>query len=261
MYIVQVAETECPLCRSSSETVDHLFLHCSWSWEVWSGCMQWWGVNSCPNNLIKDWIEGWNGLCPSMNRKGVWNILFFTVVWTIWEARNDLVFKAKEANISLSMDWVKFRVAWWFKTHGCGSEDALTLLLLDIKERCVDKDHKNKSRSGVWDPPVDDELLFNVDGAAKGNPGMSGVGGVLRDARGRILCLFSLFLGFRDSNSAEILAIHKACQLIASKPSLADRTVTLKLLLHGPRGSNSFADSLAKAGSRRQGDRIEWGDL
>ena len=37
------------------------------------------------------------------------------------------------------MDSVKFKVALWFKNHGLGSEDALTLILLDINERCADK--------------------------------------------------------------------------------------------------------------------------
>ncbi|KAK3195725.1 hypothetical protein Dsin_027035 [Dipteronia sinensis] len=62
-----------------------------------------------------------------------------------------------------------------------------------------------------WTPPLDKDLMFNVDRSAKGNPGSTGMGGVLRDSNIRVLCLFSSFLGTHDSNAAEIYAIHKAC--------------------------------------------------
>ncbi|KAK1592575.1 hypothetical protein Q3G72_027288 [Acer saccharum] len=97
---------------------------------------------------------------------------------------------------------------------------------------------------------------------------------------------------------AEVLAIHKAYQLISEKASLVQRCITifsdsksavswiksvdfgnLQLVhllydirqflksLNGfdikymPRESNSFADSLAKAASSEGGDRLEWGDV
>ncbi|KAK3200453.1 hypothetical protein Dsin_023868 [Dipteronia sinensis] len=33
---------KCPLCKGGSETVDHLFLLCPWSWDLWSRCMSFW---------------------------------------------------------------------------------------------------------------------------------------------------------------------------------------------------------------------------
>ena len=99
-----------------------------------------------------------------------------------------------------------------------------------------------------------------------------------------------------DSNSAEVHAIHRACQLISSNPSLSHHKITIisdsksavswingadfgnflllnmvydiRQVLHSipglviifmPRGSNSLADGLAKAGSSRSGDRLVWG--
>ena len=112
------------------------------------------------------------------------------------------------------------------------------------------------------------------------------------------MCLFSFFVGFFDATTAEILAIHRACQLIVDNQSLFGRSITIlsdsnsvvswcngedfgnlslvnfvldirQLLLswdglqikYSPRGSNSFADRLAKMGSNGGGDRIEWGDI
>ena len=51
------------------------------------------------------------------------------------------------------------------------------------------------------------------------------MGGVLRNAEGRVLCLFSSSLGILDAIAAEVYAIHKACSLIASKVSLVSRNI------------------------------------
>ena len=57
------------------------------------------------------------------------------------------------------------------------------------------------------------------------NRATAGIGGVLRDSEGKILCFFCSFIGTHDSNVAEIMAIHKACELCASKPSLIGRNI------------------------------------
>ena len=48
------------------------------------------------------------------------------------------------------------------------------------------------------------------------------------DSNGKVICLFSLFTGVQDSNSAEIYAIHKACELCASIPSFVGRNIEIE---------------------------------
>ena len=133
---------------------------------------------------------------------------------------------------------------------------------------------------------MDNDLLFNVDGFVRGSMGSGGIGGVLRNACGKVLCLFSSFVGFVDPIVAELLAIHKACVLISTCQLLDDRNIAILsdsesvvawinrdgfgllsqvnliydirqilrprrslVVKFTPRGSNLLADSLAKAGS------------
>ena len=49
-----------------------------------------------------------------------------------------MVFGGKDANLSLALDSVKFRVAFWFKYFGDGSKEDLTILLLNVGDRCID---------------------------------------------------------------------------------------------------------------------------
>ncbi|KAK3205604.1 hypothetical protein Dsin_019650 [Dipteronia sinensis] len=155
----------------------------------------------------------------------------------------------------------------------------------------------NVQRVVVPHPPFLD-LIFYVDGSARGNPGSAGIGCILRDLRGRILCLFSFYVGVLDAFSAEVMAIHRACQLISGKSSVAWRAITIfsdsksavdcilgsdfgnlqlvnfvydiRQFLNSSdgfdikfmsRSANSSADCLAKAGLLGRGDRLEWGNV
>lgn len=64
---------------------------------------------------MKMWDFGWVGLCPSIKSKRAWYILFHVVVWSIWEARNNVIFNGKKPSTNQVLDVIYFRVAGWFK--------------------------------------------------------------------------------------------------------------------------------------------------
>ncbi|KAK0574763.1 hypothetical protein LWI29_028697 [Acer saccharum] len=258
---------ECPFCKSEEETIDHLFLHCIRASEIW----------------------------VSSRQGRAWNSLFFAIVWTIWESRNHLVFSNSDKGIVQAVDMIKFRVAWWFKHHGEGSSDPITVILQDIAGRCFDKIKKKAASTADWSPPSLGAFKFNVDGSARGNPGSAGIGGVLRDFRGKVIGSFSKFVGIADAITAEIFAIHQACVLCANSSALMGKQITIisdskgavswvnsssfgslkhvnviydirnflrslgrTVVIFNPRSSNCFADSLAKKGSNQEGDYMMW---
>lgn len=54
-------------------------------------------------------------------------------------------------------------------------------------------------------------LLIYTDGAARGNPGLAGLGAILRDAEtGEVLAELARFLGVRTNNYAEWTAVEDA---------------------------------------------------
>ncbi|KAK3175707.1 hypothetical protein Dsin_032594, partial [Dipteronia sinensis] len=83
-------------------------------------------------------------------------------------------------------------------------------------ELCVESRPRKIRGTDGWTPPSCRGLKFNVDGFALGKPRPAGIRGVLRDSSGKVLCMFSKFIGVYDSNSVEIIAIHQACVLCAS---------------------------------------------
>ena len=63
------------------------------------------------------------------------------------------------------------------------------------------------ARKCEWCPPDPGLLRFIVDGASRGNPGDSRVGGVLRNYEGMVLGCFSKNVGCIWAYEAELLAI------------------------------------------------------
>ncbi|KAK2663141.1 hypothetical protein Ddye_001715 [Dipteronia dyeriana] len=80
----------------------------------------------------------------------------------------------------------------------------------------------------AWIPPMYSYIKFIIDGSDLGKPGSADISGVLRDGEGKVLCMFSLFLGAKDSNAMETLAIHKAVDLCSSVSACEGRNLVIE---------------------------------
>ncbi|KAK3193092.1 hypothetical protein Dsin_024402 [Dipteronia sinensis] len=178
----------------------------------------------------------WQGLPPPKIEVFLWQLwkgrilvkegsLFEAIVWTIWECKNKLVFKGRQLSVDQAIDAVKFWVVWWFKHLGVRSTDSIEALLCNVHKLYVDHKKISKSRLVDWIPPPSNKLKFNVDGSVSGKPVPGYIGGILRDLNGKILCLFSQFLGILDSNSVELWAIQKVVLLCHSNVHLQGRDI------------------------------------
>ncbi|MQL74485.1 hypothetical protein Taro_006859 [Colocasia esculenta] len=63
-----------------------------------------------------------------------------------------------------------------------------------------------------WNPPFRNYSI-NVDGASKGNPGICGGGGCIRNTNGDFVSSFAFFYGSRNSLLAETRALHDGLRL------------------------------------------------
>ncbi|KAK2645440.1 hypothetical protein Ddye_020635 [Dipteronia dyeriana] len=184
---------------------------------------------------------------------------------------------------------IKFRIVWWYKHYKKGSTEPVSSLL-NVKDLCVDLRNKKIRQIRDWIPQAEDYLKFNVDGSSKGNPGSVGIGGVLGDSKGAVICMFSQFVGIFDSNTAKIMAIKRVMKLCFSISSLENQYIVIvndskstvawinkgdfgnvkyvKIIhdikslmqsmkvevVHDSRAYDAFADNLEKHGSIMAGD-------
>ncbi|KAK2652029.1 hypothetical protein Ddye_011885 [Dipteronia dyeriana] len=101
------------------------------------------------------------------------------------------------------------------------------LILLNIKDYCVDRRKSKFPRMEEWIQTLEDLLKFNVDGSARGNPCPASIGGVLKNHLGKTVCFFSEYIGFQDAITTEIRAIARGCEIIKARPDLAVKRIEI----------------------------------
>ncbi|CAN1750331.1 hypothetical protein LINPERHAP1_LOCUS4017 [Linum perenne] len=108
----------CVLCGSNSESVDHLFLRCVYSSEVWSLLSSKLFIYGPFPHGIVDLIEGWKGLNCMKRFTSAKKVILHFVLWSIWAERNDRVFRdtANSPLSTLHMIW--FTIGDWLPVDG-----------------------------------------------------------------------------------------------------------------------------------------------
>ena len=68
-----------------------------------------------------------------------------------------------------------------------------------------------------WNPPTHNWIKLNTDGCSKGNPGIAGGGGVIRDSLGRWLGGFLVHIGTCDALWQSVGLFMKVCVIVGTK--------------------------------------------
>jgi len=71
----------------------------------------------------------------------------------------------------------------------------------------------------IWKPPPYGFLKVNIDGAAKGNPGLVGFGGAIRDDQEQIQKIFHGQLGKATNNIAKLMALEQCLEILVDSNS------------------------------------------
>ncbi|KAI3721405.1 hypothetical protein L2E82_32415 [Cichorium intybus] len=107
----------CPLCKSDIETVNHVFFECSVAKHVWQRFVSWWKLSMilpCSRDSLREILVSSLG---DKKKEKLRKALLFAVLWCVWKARNDSIFRCRNASpfkmaddIMLSaFNWIKFR--------------------------------------------------------------------------------------------------------------------------------------------------------
>lgn len=111
--IIPRSENKCALCNNSAEEIDHLFLHCPFSSQLWSKWMNIWNLVWVLPVRIRDAFDQWQSPLKNKFFKKVWAATFFVIVWSIWKERNSPIFNNMECSVSQIHDMVLLRLGWW----------------------------------------------------------------------------------------------------------------------------------------------------
>ncbi|KAE8687812.1 Beta-adaptin-like protein A [Hibiscus syriacus] len=211
---VPMEDALCPLCKNNEETVQHLFFSCSVAGDIWNRMLNIWDIYTALPNDPQVLLSSWSDL----NRKSnIWKFIPGVVLWSIWKARNSVVFENSSLDITSLFFLIRFRLARWFLAKFPNIQIQVDLLVGDpsLADRFgYQNTHRSSKQS--WQPPPIDFYKFNVDGAVKSAGMKGGIGGILRDCNSIILSTFFVSVGPGPPPLAELKAIKKGLDIFLS---------------------------------------------
>jgi len=192
----------CYHCLTETESIIHALRDCPKARGVWDRIIEvadreafyslnWytWLLNNLRDNH------------PSSKRK-FWGLEFGIALWQIWKERNHRIFNSTVSPYTNTVRVIRRLVEDII--HSMAGESGFTV--------------NSKQRVFIgWRYPPIDWVKVNVDGCSKGNPGVAGAGGVIRDAMGKWIVGFAINIGICTSVGAELWAIANGLQLAWSK--------------------------------------------
>ncbi|XP_039039585.1 uncharacterized protein LOC120177542 [Hibiscus syriacus] len=255
-----------PFCKIHEETVQHLFISCIVAWKLWNKIASFWDISFVlpqdPPALLSSWGE-------LRGNSTIWKFIPGVIFWSIWKARNAIVFEGSNLDSMFLFFTVRFRLSKWFLAK---------FPTVNIQEDLL-----------IGYPSLADGFSLtldrmNVDGAVRLGGSGGGIGGILRDSECCTLLTFSEKVDQVTPPLAELKAIKRGIEIFLASVwvsvgrlivesnyksvvewikspalapvfylSLVNQILTLSNgKVHSvrwiPRASNGEADSLAKKG-------------
>ncbi|KAL4291966.1 hypothetical protein GQ457_14G024710 [Hibiscus cannabinus] len=189
------SDSSCTVCGAVSETVDHVLRQCPLAKAVWTSVVK-------PDRILEFLsldLQSWFAANLSQPDyfgcvESDWDILFATLVWSIWLRRNKLIFESAPV-VCEPVLLIGNRMVEEFRT-------AVTTGRLPV--RSGNAIH----RAGVrWEAPPPPWCKVNVDDACDSATGRASCGGAIRSDSGQWLMGFSRQLGLCSSLEAELWGI------------------------------------------------------
>ncbi|KAG9446646.1 hypothetical protein H6P81_012774 [Aristolochia fimbriata] len=199
--------TDCPLCHSAPESIDHALLHCAFAWRIWMTFLQLFEVKLCVPSTTHDMVLQWRGIVKGAKGKIMAEVAAILIPWCIWEERNRRVFQNNTQTWSMVAKNTITKVIAWLCTRKEFADTSGNVIRQKWKETADLSILGRPKELRQWVPPLRGILKLNTDGSSLGNPGRAGIGGIFRDHNGNTLLTYSGPIGITDSTEAEVRAI------------------------------------------------------
>ncbi|OMO59952.1 hypothetical protein COLO4_33988 [Corchorus olitorius] len=96
-------------------------------------------------------------------------------MWSIWIARNDMIFNNKYTSIDQICDLIRIRLGWWLKAKYSNADFAIINFLFIIQEISFCPTANRSIVIVFGTPPPPNHWKINVDGSSLGKPGLAGI--------------------------------------------------------------------------------------
>ena len=89
----------CLLCEEDEETIDHMLIHCKRAKTLWNLFLSIVGASWVFLRLVLHTLLAWQRAAVGKKRKKIWMAEPLCMLWTLWYARNRLVFENEVTSV------------------------------------------------------------------------------------------------------------------------------------------------------------------
>ena len=208
--------SKCFCCvPATGEELEHVFSTGHLASQVWSYFQNMCGVVVQGSEVHARLITWWLSPALSRQQRFVLDVLPSLICWNIWKARNRAVFDGIQPQGQGICNMVAQDVKAAFEIRF--QKELGMLTFPQFYEKISYPSYVYNISVVRWKGGGQGVLTLNTDGCSKGNPGVCGGGGVVRDSNGHAVFAFSAFLGEGTSLRAEALAALVGIRLCRAK--------------------------------------------
>ncbi|KAB2614065.1 hypothetical protein D8674_036381 [Pyrus ussuriensis x Pyrus communis] len=191
----------CPICCCHDETIEHIFLSCSWVEPIWFGGALGYKMDRLSLPSWLDWIQGVfsPNLCNSGDIMWRQSYIVFTC-WCIWKARCDFVFKGVSINPLKVLAAVSVAVSSFFGAKAMAGDRG-------------GGDGRRNVQVTRWCAPAYPFVKINVDASWSKASKTGFVGLIVRDMESKFVAAARHPINAPSAAAAEASALLHGCQL------------------------------------------------
>ncbi|XP_028089296.1 uncharacterized protein LOC114289726 [Camellia sinensis] len=192
--------TDCPICLTAAESVEHLFFGCEWAKRVWFDS----GLGFRCDELDMGTIWSWFGKLfaslgtASEGRSVLCSMIW--VAWSIWKVRNEHLFN----------HYIVDPIEVIAKAK---QEEAVFLAACEVDSAFVETIAGAQSSGPQWVPPPRGIWKINCDAATDLSRGRGAVVVLLRDEKGNLLDDIAAKIRLTIVVQGETIAVCLACAM------------------------------------------------
>ncbi|CAN1151748.1 Transposon TX1 uncharacterized 149 kDa protein [Linum perenne] len=108
----------CVLCGRAAESVDHIFIHCAFTTQVWSKLSSTLSIHGPLPSSFKDLLLMWKYMNCAPHFAVVREVLIHSVIWNIWLERNDRIFRDSIRSTQQVFIRIWLAIARWLHAFG-----------------------------------------------------------------------------------------------------------------------------------------------
>ncbi|KAK1321880.1 hypothetical protein QJS10_CPA03g01261 [Acorus calamus] len=155
----------CGLCNIERESVEHLFIHCSFSAYVWTALLNSLGLRRKRFPTLADHVSWLVSLAKSPSERSVLLFLLTQTFWTIWIERNSRIFNDKQCSKVLVVRRIIQATTSRFQKTVMENSDSPLASRITLIFGINFKDKPVTSTPVIWAPPPNGWFKANSDGS------------------------------------------------------------------------------------------------